>query len=372
MKQIKWLALLLILLIASGPVGLVFADTTYTVQPGDTLSSIARIYGTTVQAIVMANDIANPNLIAVGQVLTIPGASGPVNAEPTTAIPAGNAPVTAAPGGNTYTVQPGDTLSRIAAIHGVTLQALIQVNDITNANLIHAGRVLIIPGGAGSTASASPTTPVQPAAPVPAVSTPAPATPAGANLLPNPSFEGGWYFFNFNELQVPDSWQLAVDEGPNTLEPGSGGNFLRPEIRVIPSASLPPAERGLFIFDGDKTIKAFKGGAPTSFSLFADVTLQPGRYRLVVNFFPDIVTAYSSGSKVWATNPLAGEVRLIHGSGGTNWQEVAPGVKNTRTYDFTVTTAGTVRLGASFRNRYVQANNGWFIDAWSLQRLNTP
>lgn len=45
--------------------------TTYTVQSGDTLYAIAVKYGTTVQAISAANNIANPNLIRVGQVLKI-------------------------------------------------------------------------------------------------------------------------------------------------------------------------------------------------------------------------------------------------------------------------------------------------------------
>ena len=46
--------------------------TTYTVKSGDTLTAIALKYGTTVAAIVAANNIANPNLIQVGQVLVIP------------------------------------------------------------------------------------------------------------------------------------------------------------------------------------------------------------------------------------------------------------------------------------------------------------
>jgi len=45
---------------------------TYTVKPGDTLYAIAVKYGTTVQAITAANNITNPNLIRVGQVLVIP------------------------------------------------------------------------------------------------------------------------------------------------------------------------------------------------------------------------------------------------------------------------------------------------------------
>lgn len=48
---------------------------TYTVQPGDTLSKIARQFGSTVTAIAAANNIPNPNLIRAGQVLVIPSAS---------------------------------------------------------------------------------------------------------------------------------------------------------------------------------------------------------------------------------------------------------------------------------------------------------
>jgi len=47
--------------------------TTYVVQPGDTLSRIALRFNTTVAALVQANNIVNPNLIYVGQVLRITG-----------------------------------------------------------------------------------------------------------------------------------------------------------------------------------------------------------------------------------------------------------------------------------------------------------
>lgn len=46
---------------------------THTVQSGETLYSIAVQYGTTVQAILEANNLSNPNLIYKGQVLNIPG-----------------------------------------------------------------------------------------------------------------------------------------------------------------------------------------------------------------------------------------------------------------------------------------------------------
>jgi LysM repeat protein len=56
---------------------------TYTVRRGDTLASIASRYGTTVQAIVKANGLANPNTIYVGQRLRIPkGGSAAAPAAP--------------------------------------------------------------------------------------------------------------------------------------------------------------------------------------------------------------------------------------------------------------------------------------------------
>ena len=42
------------------------------VQPGETLASIAKQYGVTVEAIVKANDLADPDVIEVGQKLIIP------------------------------------------------------------------------------------------------------------------------------------------------------------------------------------------------------------------------------------------------------------------------------------------------------------
>ncbi|MBI3286511.1 MAG: LysM peptidoglycan-binding domain-containing protein [Chloroflexi bacterium] len=46
---------------------------------------------------------------------------------------------------DSYTVRPGDTLARIAARYNTTVQALVDLNQIANPNLIHVGQVLKIP-----------------------------------------------------------------------------------------------------------------------------------------------------------------------------------------------------------------------------------
>lgn len=123
----------------------------YTVQPGDTLSGIAAEYGTSVGSLVSLNGIGNPDLIVVGQQLTISGDSAPpvsyepppVHYEPDPSPPSGT-------GGGTpsYAVQSGDTLSGIASMFGVSLESLISANGISNPDLIQVGQVLAIPGAA--------------------------------------------------------------------------------------------------------------------------------------------------------------------------------------------------------------------------------
>ncbi|MFQ5593113.1 MAG: LysM peptidoglycan-binding domain-containing protein [Anaerolineae bacterium] len=113
------------------PVGECF---TYTVQPGDTLYSLALRFGTTVSDIALQNNIVNPSLIFVGQQLTIcpQGVTPPPPPQP----PADCTP---------YTVETGDTLYSIAIRFGSTVQAIAQANNITNPNLIFVGQKLCIP-----------------------------------------------------------------------------------------------------------------------------------------------------------------------------------------------------------------------------------
>jgi LysM repeat protein len=106
-----------------------------TVQWGDTLSGIAAQCGTTVNAIRLANPMLGWWVYA-GQVLYMPNGTTSVPVSPPTS-------------GGTYIVQPGDTLGKIAARIGCSLNALLAANpQIQNPSLIFAGQSINLPAGA--------------------------------------------------------------------------------------------------------------------------------------------------------------------------------------------------------------------------------
>jgi len=127
-------ALLAGMLLAATPVGAAWpgqGGVIHVVEWGETLFSIARRYGTTVEAICTANGISDAGRIYAGQRLTIPGASAP-------AVPAA--------AGATHVVQAGENLYRIALRYGTTVAALAELNGIYNPDQVAVGQTLVIPG----------------------------------------------------------------------------------------------------------------------------------------------------------------------------------------------------------------------------------
>ncbi|UUZ79786.1 LysM peptidoglycan-binding domain-containing protein [Paenibacillus sp. P26] len=95
----------------------------HVIQSGESLWSLSRRYGVSVERIASLNELPDPNVLAVGQALLIP-------------VP------------RLYTVLPGDTLWLIARRLGVTVQALLEANPIPDPYLLHPGQVLRIPEAA--------------------------------------------------------------------------------------------------------------------------------------------------------------------------------------------------------------------------------
>jgi spore germination protein len=95
----------------------------HVVKPNESLTTIARTYHSTVQDIVEANDLPNPNNLVIGQSLVIPII------------------------GHFYFVQPGDSLFSISRKVGVSAQELATINRLNVNQHLNVGFRLYIPQG---------------------------------------------------------------------------------------------------------------------------------------------------------------------------------------------------------------------------------
>jgi murein DD-endopeptidase MepM/ murein hydrolase activator NlpD len=102
---------------------------TYTVAAGDTLFAVAQRFGVPLEALVQLNNIADPSLIQVGQVLLIPAANANLPALNTTLIQAG----------------PGDTLLVVAQRYAQDVNVLSSINGISATVRLFPGQSVRLP-----------------------------------------------------------------------------------------------------------------------------------------------------------------------------------------------------------------------------------
>jgi membrane-bound lytic murein transglycosylase D len=114
--------------------------TKHKVKKGETLSTIAKQYKTSIKAIAQLNNIKNPRKIKAGQHLKIPGGYVASAQNKTT-----NTQEQATP--SVHRVKKGETLSTIAKRYKTSIKAIAQLNNIENPRKIKAGQHLEIPGG---------------------------------------------------------------------------------------------------------------------------------------------------------------------------------------------------------------------------------
>ena len=110
------------------------------VAAGDSLSEIAKAYGTTSEKLARINGICDVNSIYVGQVIMLSDPEKEVDVETDT-----TEELTV-----TVIVESGDSLSKIAKREGVTADEIMSINDITDPNLLFVGQELTISGQTSS------------------------------------------------------------------------------------------------------------------------------------------------------------------------------------------------------------------------------
>lgn len=128
-----------------------------TVAPGDTLYSISKRYGTTVQELGRLNNIAPPYALRLGQRLTVPGRIAPAQNLPRQAIaPARTAAAQPArqPAGTSrnrdyiyyfHKVKPGETLPSIAQQYRIETATLAAFNQLQQTARLRTGQVIRVP-----------------------------------------------------------------------------------------------------------------------------------------------------------------------------------------------------------------------------------
>jgi len=140
------------------PVG---APDTYQVLAGDTLESVAQKFGMTISTLREYNNLGRASIIYVGQVLNLKPPVGHANPPaPKTPKSANSAstlsdeissvdpmrPTGACTIHGFHTVLSGETISRIAAVYGVSTQSVLSANSFSWSSTIYVGQRLTIPG----------------------------------------------------------------------------------------------------------------------------------------------------------------------------------------------------------------------------------
>ncbi|HWI21770.1 MAG TPA: LysM peptidoglycan-binding domain-containing protein, partial [Baekduia sp.] len=108
------------------------AHSTHVVQPGETLSGVAAAQGVSARTLAVANGLSETAFLIAGSTLIVPDASGPSSSTP--------APLSG------YRVRMNDTLSGVAAEHGVAIADLAAANGLSPQSMLVIGTTLKLPG----------------------------------------------------------------------------------------------------------------------------------------------------------------------------------------------------------------------------------
>ena len=217
------------------------ADPEHAVAHGESLTSIAAADGLTVAQLAAANGLLPNAELVTGATLRIPPQSAPsapvssVAADGASRSTAADKSATSGAGASAgYRVVYGDTLSQIAARHGLTASELAAANGLDPAGLLPAGIRLTVPGATTATTTASATA-------APAASSDAGAQPtaevvspsdvgavAGSHGVPPSLAQAiGDEESGFNNNEVSPTGAVGVMQ----IEPGTW-NYLRAQLGV--------------------------------------------------------------------------------------------------------------------------------------------
>jgi LysM repeat protein len=119
----------------------------HVVQGGETLTQIAKRHGISLASLLKANRLTKTSLIFVGQRLEVPDTTADASA-PESSIVSGNTigkPTTICIFHGFHKIRPGETIGKLAAVFGVSTQALLTANKLNLNSTIYIGQKLVVP-----------------------------------------------------------------------------------------------------------------------------------------------------------------------------------------------------------------------------------
>lgn len=216
------------------------ANKTISVQRGDTLSKISREHDVSVDDLKVANDLKS-TMLSVGQEIVIPGTGGAV-------ATANSKPVA------TYTVERGDSISKIARAQNISQDKLIEANDLKRPYRLSLGQKLTIPGAVIAKKSHEPirvasrganiTLPSAKPEPGSSAAAPVAKTKVAARTenLPKPEPMAG------NQFRWPVKGRIVSGFGPK--ETGKHNDGIN--VAVPKGTSIKSAENGVVAYAGSE------------------------------------------------------------------------------------------------------------------------
>lgn len=119
----------------------------HVVAGGETLTHIAKRYGISLASLLKANKLTKTSLIFVGQRLDVPDVKADASAAEQSAV-SGNTigkPTVICLFHGFHKIRPGETISKLASIFGVSTQVLLSANKLTLSSTIYIGQKLVVP-----------------------------------------------------------------------------------------------------------------------------------------------------------------------------------------------------------------------------------
>ncbi|OFI38347.1 lytic transglycosylase [Arthrobacter sp. SW1] len=343
------------------PSALRTVPASYTVKPGDTISGIAARHGLGTNAVLKLNRLSATSIIYPGQRIKLTGAAS--------AAPAPRPAAAATAPSRTYTVKPGDTLSGIAARHGVGLSKVFSWNGLNAGSIIYPGQKIKL----GGAAVAAP----RPAAPAPAKA----ASPGSYTIKAGDTLGGIAYrhkvslsaLLSANRLKastiIYPGQKLAIP-GAATLQPASSTKPL------VPSSFLGYTYPAAVVSSANKN-KAILEASPVPTREQMKAIVADTARRMGVN--PSLALAFSyqeSGFSQRAVSPAnaIGAMQVIPSSG--EWASELVGRKLNLLDPYDNATAGVaiiralvstsktldLAIAGYYQGQYSVSKNGMYAD----------